>query len=80
MSATSKKQPTRTRVAIYARVSTDGQTVENQLRELRAVAKRHDWHVVGEFLETFLEFPPRQTPGSFTIDQVMKMLNPKSGQ
>ena len=27
------------KVGIYARVSTDGQTVDNQLRELRAVAK-----------------------------------------
>ena len=36
-------------VAIYTRVSTDGQTVSNQLRELRAVAKRHGWRVVKEF-------------------------------
>lgn len=36
-------------VALYARVSTDGQTVENQLRELRAVAKRHGWEIVGEY-------------------------------
>ncbi len=33
--------------AIYARVSTrNGQTTENQLRELRQVAKRHGWKVV----------------------------------
>jgi DNA invertase Pin-like site-specific DNA recombinase len=38
-----------TRVAIYARVSIGGQTTENQLRELRAVAKRLGHHVVGEF-------------------------------
>jgi len=31
------------RIAFYVRVSTDGQTVENQLRELRAVAERHGW-------------------------------------
>ncbi len=37
------------RVAIYTRVSTDGQTVTNQLRELRAVATRHGWRVVKEF-------------------------------
>jgi DNA invertase Pin-like site-specific DNA recombinase len=37
------------RVALYARVSTDGQTVENQLRELRAVAKRHGWEIFGEY-------------------------------
>lgn len=39
------------RVAIYARVSTDGQTVNNQLRELRAVAERHGWQVVAEFCD-----------------------------
>lgn len=36
-------------VALYARVSTDGQTVENQLKELRAVAKRHKWKIVETF-------------------------------
>ncbi len=30
--------------------------------------------VVGEFLATFKEFPPRQKPASFTIDQVMEKL------
>jgi DNA invertase Pin-like site-specific DNA recombinase len=39
------------RVALYARVSTDGQTVENQLRDLREVAERHGWHVVSEFTD-----------------------------
>ena len=34
------------RVAIYARVSTDSQTVENQLQELHAVAQRNGWIVV----------------------------------
>jgi DNA invertase Pin-like site-specific DNA recombinase len=37
------------RVAIYVRVSTDGQTVENQRRELEAVATRHGWEVAGIF-------------------------------
>ena len=37
------------KVAIYARVSTDGQTVENQLRDLRAVAKRERWKIVMVF-------------------------------
>jgi arylsulfatase len=36
--------------------------------------------IVGEFLETFEEFPPRQKAASFTIDQVMKQLEtPVSG-
>jgi DNA invertase Pin-like site-specific DNA recombinase len=39
------------RAALYARVSTGGQTVENQLRELRAVAKRLGWEVVEEFVD-----------------------------
>jgi len=39
------------RVAIYLRVSTDGQTVENQRRELRVAAERHGWDVVAEFAD-----------------------------
>jgi arylsulfatase len=31
---------------------------------------------VGKFLVTFKEFPPRQKPASFSIDQVMKKLQP----
>jgi DNA invertase Pin-like site-specific DNA recombinase len=34
------------RVAIYLRVSTDGQTTANQRRELQKVAKAHGWAVV----------------------------------
>jgi DNA invertase Pin-like site-specific DNA recombinase len=36
------------RVAIYSRVSTSKQTVENQLRELREVAQRNGWQIVRE--------------------------------
>ena len=32
--------------ALYVRVSTDAQTVENQTRELRQVARRRGWDVV----------------------------------
>ncbi len=39
------------RAAIYARVSTDGQTTDNQLQELRAVAGRMGWDVVQEFID-----------------------------
>lgn len=39
------------RVALYARVSTDLQTTENQVRELREVAQRHGWKVVAEFID-----------------------------
>lgn len=39
------------RAAIYARVSTDGQTTENQLRELRLVAERNGWQIVHEFID-----------------------------
>jgi DNA invertase Pin-like site-specific DNA recombinase len=33
------------RAAIYVRVSTDKQTIENQLRELRQIAERRGWEV-----------------------------------
>jgi DNA invertase Pin-like site-specific DNA recombinase len=37
------------RAAIYVRVSTDKQTVENQLRELHQIAVRRGWEVVEEY-------------------------------
>ena len=39
------------RIAIYARVSTNQQTCENQLTELRAVADRAGYQIVAEFLD-----------------------------
>jgi DNA invertase Pin-like site-specific DNA recombinase len=37
------------RIALYLRVSTTEQTIENQHRELKAVAHRHGWNVVAVF-------------------------------
>ena len=37
------------RAAIYVRVSTDKQTVENQVQELRRIAERRGWEVVEEY-------------------------------
>lgn len=39
------------RVAIYTRVSTDSQTVENQHRELKAVTERLGWTIVAELAD-----------------------------
>jgi DNA invertase Pin-like site-specific DNA recombinase len=39
------------KVAIYARVSTDGQSVNAQLAELREVADRRGWDIVQEFTD-----------------------------
>jgi DNA invertase Pin-like site-specific DNA recombinase len=38
-------------VALYSRVSTDRQTTENQLIELRAVAERHGWNIIDEYID-----------------------------
>ena len=38
-------------VAIYARVSTDGQTTENQQRELHAVVERNGWTIAAEYVD-----------------------------
>ena len=37
--------------AIYARVSTNGQTTDNQVRELRKVAKLHGWKISAEYID-----------------------------
>jgi len=39
------------KVAIYARVSTKGQTLENQLSELNRVCRRNDWEVIRTFTD-----------------------------
>lgn len=45
------KDGRRKRAAIHARVTTDGQTTDNQLRELRLVAEQNGWQIVQEFLD-----------------------------
>lgn len=40
------------RVALYARVSTNAQHTDNQLRRLHEVAALRGWSVVGEYVET----------------------------
>ncbi len=39
------------KVAIYARVSTDGQSVDAQLAELRNVAEKRGWEIVQEYTD-----------------------------
>ena len=39
------------RVALYVRVSTDCQTVSNQILELEALAMRHGWQIIETFTD-----------------------------
>ncbi|MBI5119811.1 MAG: recombinase family protein [Rhodospirillales bacterium] len=39
------------RVAIYARVSTDGQTTDNQVRELEQIASHMGWQIKERFID-----------------------------
>ncbi len=60
------------RVGIYARVSTrNGQTTENQLLELRAVAERNGWEVVEVFTDDGVSGAKgrEQRPG---LDELLK--------
>jgi arylsulfatase len=34
---------------------------------------------VGRWLQSFKEFPPRQKPGSFSLDRVMEQVTKKAG-
>jgi arylsulfatase len=36
-------------------------------------------HEVQKFMETFAEFPPRQKPGSFTVQQAQEKLQKSGG-
>ena len=57
--------------AIYVRVSTDKQTIENQLRELRQIAKRRGWEVVQEYRDAGISGAKSRDarPG---LDQMLK--------
>src|SRR5262245_9313824 len=59
------------RAAIYLRVSTDKQTVENQSRELRQIAERRGWEVVAEYTDAGISGAKGrdQRPG---LDQMLK--------
>jgi len=61
----------RKRAAIYVRVSTDKQTVENQLRELRQIAVRRGWEVVEEYHDAGISGAKgrEQRPG---LDRMLK--------
>ena len=59
------------RAAIYVRVSTDKQTVENQVRELRQIAERRGWQVVEEYRDAGISGAKgrESRPG---LDQMLK--------
>src|SRR5215471_8441336 len=59
------------RAALYVRVSTDGQTVENQIRELRQVAERRNWQIIETYSDAGISGAKgrEQRPG---LDQMLK--------
>ena len=59
------------RAAIYVRVSTDKQTVENQIRELQQIAERRGWEVVEEYRDAGISGAKgrENRPG---LDQMLK--------
>jgi len=59
------------RIALYARVSTDKQTCENQLQELRSIAERMNYTIVAEFVDNGISgMKTRQNRPA--LDQLMK--------
>src|SRR5262245_7145936 len=59
------------RAAIYVRVSTDKQTVENQIRELRQIAGRRGWEGAEEYHDAGISGAKgrNQRPG---LDRMLK--------
>jgi DNA invertase Pin-like site-specific DNA recombinase len=59
------------RAAIYARVSTDHQSVENQIRELTQIAERRDWEIVQVYTDAGISGAKgrAQRPG---LDEMLK--------
>jgi DNA invertase Pin-like site-specific DNA recombinase len=65
---TTKREKT---AALYLRVSTDGQSVENQRQELEQAAERHGWRVVATFADPGISGAKGRTqrPG---LDKLLK--------
>ena len=59
------------RAAIYVRVSTDRQTIENQGRELRQIAERRGWEVVAEYSDAGIS-GAKGRDGRPGLDQMLK--------
>ena len=59
------------RAAIYVRVSTDKQTVENQLLQLRQIAERRGWEVVEEYRDAGIS-GAKGRDGRPGLDQLLK--------
>lgn len=59
----------RKRVALYARVSTQDQSLDPQLHELRALALRRNWIVVKEYLDHGISGTKDRRPG---LDALMR--------
>ena len=62
------------KVAIYARVSTDKQTCDNQLIELRAVAERCGYTIVQEFVDSGISGAKGRADRP-ALDSMMKAAN-----
>ena len=59
------------RAAIYVRVSTDKQTVENQVTALRQIAERRDWQVIEQYSDAGIS-GAKGREGRPGLDQMLK--------
>jgi DNA invertase Pin-like site-specific DNA recombinase len=59
------------RAAVYVRVSTDKQTVENQVAVLRQIAERRDWQVVEQYSDAGIS-GAKGRDGRPGLDQMLK--------
>jgi DNA invertase Pin-like site-specific DNA recombinase len=65
------------RVALYARVSTDGQTTENQRCELRAAVERNGWTIAVEYIDALLRAVARKefdVVAAWSVDRLGRSL------
>ena len=59
------------RAAIYVRVSTDKQTVENQVTALRQIAERRGWQVIEQYSDAGIS-GAKGRDGRPDLDQMLK--------
>jgi DNA invertase Pin-like site-specific DNA recombinase len=66
------------RAAIYVRVSTDKQTIKNQVTALRQIAERRGWEVVEQYSDAGIS-GAKGRDGRPGLDQMLKDASKRKG-
>jgi hypothetical protein len=72
VSSAEHKSKEKVRIVATGEVNKDGKVFTEQIRRVFLLVPAQVF--VGKWISSFKDFPPRQKPASFSVDEVMKKL------